>query len=74
LPRMLQAGLNVTIDTDDPSVSRITLSDEYTLVCEDLGIPLDILKEGILAAARASFLPDEDRAKLVEQFQQELGA
>jgi len=74
LPRMLQAGLNVTIDTDDPSVSRITLSDEYKLVCEDLGIPLDILKEGILAAARASFLPDEDRAKLVEQFQQELGA
>jgi len=74
LPRMLQAGLNVTIDTDDPSVSRITLSDEYKLVCEDLGIPLDILKEGILAAARASFLPDEDKAKLVEQFQQELGS
>jgi len=72
LPRMLQAGLNVTIDTDDPSVSRINLSYEYKLVCEDLGIPMDVLKGCILAAARASFLPDDDKAKLVERLKQEL--
>ena len=73
LPRMLQAGLNVTIDTDDPSVSRIDLTHEYRLVCEDLGIPLDVLKGSILTAARASFLPDDGKAELVEGLKLELG-
>ncbi len=72
LPRMLQAGLNVTIDTDDPSVSRIDLTHEYQLVCEDLGIPMDVLKETILAAAKASFLPDDEKAELVEGLEQGL--
>jgi len=73
LPRMLAAGLNATIDTDDPSVSRIDLTHEYRLVCNDLGIPLDVLKGCILGAARASFLPDDEKAELVEGLKQELG-
>jgi adenosine deaminase len=65
LPRMMQAGLNATLNTDDPSVSRIDLSHEFKLVREDLGIPMDILKERVLAAAKAAFLPDDERKKLV---------
>lgn len=72
LPRMLQAGLDATIDTDDPSVSRIDLTHEYRLVCEDLGIPLDVLKGCILAAAKASFLPEDEKAELVDQLGQGL--
>ena len=56
LPRMLEAGLVVTINTDDPSVSRITLSDEYHLFCEQLRMPLDALRLCILAAARGRLL------------------
>ena len=67
LPRMLQADLNVTINTDDPSVSRIDLSHEFKLVREDLGIPIDVLRERILAAASASFLPEGERNGLVEK-------
>lgn len=73
LPRMLQADLNVTLNTDDPSVSRIDLSHEYRLVHEDLGIPLPVLKRCILAAARASFLPDDEREKLYDQLEMGLG-
>ena len=73
LPRMLQADLNVTLNTDDPSVSRIDLSHEFKLVREDLGIPLDLLKERVLAAARASFLPEGEREELVGQLEKELG-
>jgi len=73
LARMFQAGLNVTIDTDDPSVSRITLTDEYKLVCEDLGVPLNILKRSILAAAKASFLSDDERQELVNEMEEKLG-
>jgi adenosine deaminase len=69
---MIQAGLNTTINTDDPSVSRITLSQEYHVVCDDLGIPLEILKERILAGARAAFLPENERNSLVSQLTKEL--
>ena len=72
LPRMIDAGLNVTINTDDPSVSRITLAYEYKLVCEDLKIPLDVIKQCSLAAARAVFLPDAEREDLVANIKKEL--
>jgi len=73
LPRMLQAGLNVTINTDDPSVSRIDLSHEFKLIRENLGIPIDLLRERILAAAGASFLPEGEKEELVEQLKKDLG-
>ena len=68
LTRMLQSGLDATINTDDPSVSRITLSDEFKLAAEDLDLSIEILKERILAAAKAAFLPDDERDVLVSQF------
>ena len=69
---MIQAGLNTTINTDDPSVSRITLSQEYHVVCDELGLSQDTLKERILAAAQASFLPDSERNDLVGRLTKEL--
>jgi len=72
LGAMLKAGLNVTINTDDPSISRITLSQEYHTVCESLGLSMDTLKERIVAAARAAFLSDDERDQLVKQLTKEL--
>jgi adenosine deaminase len=72
LIRMLNASLNVTINTDDPSISGITLSDEYRIVCRDLGLPRQIMVERILAAAQASFLPDAQKARLVQGLSGEL--
>lgn len=69
---MLAAGLNVTINTDDPSISQICLSDEYRLVVDELGLSLSFLKERILAAARAAFLPEAERIALVERLRKEL--
>jgi len=72
LPRMLDAGLNVTIDTDDPSVSRITLSHEYRRVCGELALSVDVLKRRIVAAAEAAFLPEKDKIELVKNVKKEL--
>jgi len=72
LPRMLQANLNVTLNTDDPSVSRIDLSHEFKLVREDLGIPMDVLKERVRAAAQAAFLSADEREQLVSKVSNEL--
>jgi adenosine deaminase len=63
---MLAGGVNVTINTDDPSISGITLGDEYGLACEILGISRPTLGERILAAARGAFLPDAEKQLLVE--------
>jgi adenosine deaminase len=72
LPRMLEAGLNVTINTDDPSVSRITLSHEYQHVCEDLKVPAQVLKQSVIRAAQASFMNDSEKEKLVTSLKKEI--
>lgn len=68
---MLMNGLDVTINTDDPSISRITLSDEYRVAVETLGIPLGVLRERVLAAAKASFLPPAEKAQLIQSISTE---
>ncbi|MGZ6347512.1 MAG: adenosine deaminase [Anaerolineales bacterium] len=72
LAKMLDQGLNVTVNTDDPSISRITLSHEYHVVCDDLGVPMETLKQRILAASQAAFLPEKERQQLVDQLKQDL--
>jgi adenosine deaminase len=72
LMKMLVYGLNVTIGTDDPSISRITLSDEYRRACNELGMKQKTLKERVLAAAQASFLPEGERQNLILQLRKEL--
>ena len=69
--RMLSLGLNATLNTDDPSISNIKLSDEYRLACEDLGVSQQVLKERILSAAEAAFLPESERQQLKAALAQE---
>jgi adenosine deaminase len=70
--KMLDEGLNVTINTDDPSISRITLSNEYQVACVKLGLPMEKLKQRILAAGQAAFLPDAERTELLGTLKKEL--
>ena len=69
---MLEAGVNVTINTDDPSISRITLSHEYYTACEDLHMPQSILRQRIVAAAEAGFLAPDEKVELVNQLKKDL--
>ena len=72
LMRMLDAGLNVTINTDDPSISRITLSHEYYTACQDLNMTQTMLRQRIVAAARACFLPEKEKEELTKQLRKDL--
>jgi adenosine deaminase len=72
LMEMLDAGVNVTINTDDPSISRITLSHEYYTACEDLRMPQSTLRQRIVAAAKAGFLAEHEKEKLVKQLTKDL--
>lgn len=72
LMSMLDAGLNVTINTDDPSISRITLSHEYYTACKDLQMSHSTLKERIVAAAQAGFLAENEKEDLVKRLNKDL--
>lgn len=72
LMNMLNAGLNATINTDDPSISRITLSHEYYTACEDLHLQQNALRKRIIAAAQAGFLSDDEKEKLVLKLKNDL--
>ena len=72
LARMVNAGVTVTINTDDPAISQITLTNEYRVACAELKLSRQALQACILAAARASFLPPGEREKLVNTLGLEL--
>ena len=69
---MLNQGINVTLGADDPSISQITLTDEYHRVCEDMDLSQPKLKDCVLAAAKAAFLPDQERQALIDELKLEL--
>ncbi len=74
--RMMQEGLNVSINTDDPSISRISLSTEYQTVHEQFGMPIKVLAERVQAAVKGAFLQSDLKtrlaAKIAEEFRQAL--
>lgn len=74
LMRMLQAGLNITLASDDPSLSQIDLSGEYRLACEQLGLSHPALAERVRAAARAAFLPQPAVQRLLDSLRPGLTA
>ncbi|MGB5845338.1 MAG: hypothetical protein WBG94_12900, partial [Anaerolineales bacterium] len=71
IQKMIDSGLDVTINTDDPGISQITLSDEYSLLCERIGMSQVTLQERVTAAARAAFLPADEREALEISIEEE---
>ena len=73
LPDMYFPGLPVTLNTDDPCVSGIPLANEFSVAAEGLGFDEEALKQIILNAVQASFLPADERAELAAWYRQALG-
>lgn len=65
---MLDVGLMATLNTDDPSVSDCTLTDEYEIAANVLGLGYAELRAMTLNAAKAAFLEDEERQQLLAHF------
>ena len=71
LPAMMEAGLRVALTTDDPAIFGITLSDEYDLAQDVLGLSPETLKGITLSAVQASFLDSKSKRQLETQFVKE---
>ncbi len=69
---MYQAGLITTINTDNTSVSGLSLTDELVHAVEHIGFSVDDVKRHTLNSARAAFLAPGDRDRLVNRLTAEL--
>jgi len=72
LQAMIQAGLQVTLNTDDPGVSNIRLSDEYRIAIKELGLSITTLKALLFVAAQGAFLPVQEKRELEGKLKKEV--
>lgn len=72
LVKMVEAGLAVTINTDDPSISQITLSDEYRIAVDSLHLTPAALNACILTSGEAAFLPPTEKQALLARLRERL--
>jgi len=59
-------NVNISINTDDPTITNRTLTDEYALL-HQWGITTADIKKANINAAKASFIPEEDKLQLIDQ-------
>ncbi len=72
LRTMLEHGLKATINTDDPAVSDITLTDEYAVAVNEVGLTRTQINAALLTAAHALFLPPSAREPIIQHLQTHL--
>lgn len=63
--------LNISLSTDDPSVSGIDLEHEHRLAFGDLGFSAAELTYMTFNAARTAFLPEDEKARLLARLKRE---
>jgi len=68
LPDLFRLGVRVTVNTDDPSISSTTLTDEYFVVLSTMRMQIDDLKLMLINSAQSVFLPAEEKAALEARF------
>ncbi|KDA06045.1 adenosine deaminase [Microbacterium sp. CH12i] len=71
---LYQLGFAVTVNVDNRTMSRTSLTRELALLVETFGYDLDDLEAFQFNAAAASFLPVEEREELVEMIAEGFGA
>ena len=67
-PRLLNAGLYVTLNSDDPPMFNTTLTDEYLKVAQHFHFDAEQLERLSLNALRVSLLPAPQRAAMEALF------
>ncbi len=72
LREMRRQGLKTTLNTDDPSIFQVALTDECELAIAEVGLRLPEIHGALLTAVNSTFIPPAERAKLLKQFEAEL--
>lgn len=70
LRRLLEAGVFVTVNSDDPPMFNTDLIYEYQVLVEHFGFDRPMLEQISLNALRASLLPIPEKERLTADFQE----
>jgi adenosine deaminase len=65
LKQFLEANIQATINTDDPGISAVTISDEYEKAANALGLTAGQIRQAKINALQQAFLPDEKKKQLI---------
>ena len=68
LPKMLEEGLFITINLDDPPMFGTTLTDEYLRISEAFDFDINLVKQFVINGIRASLLSIETQQALENEF------
>ena len=68
LPRLIDEGLLVTINSDDPPMFNTTLTDEYLRIADVFGMDRMQIKNLVLNAVRNTLIPDEGKHDMEQKF------
>lgn len=66
--RMLEAGILVTLNTDDPAMTGVDLGDEYRTAADAYGLRVEDLVDIAIAGIESTWLDEPDRAALRADF------
>lgn len=72
LPQLMEEGLYVTINSDDPPMFNTTLTDEFLFCQKQWDWNSDTLKKLVLNSVNATLLNDSDKNDLRTKFEKEL--
>ena len=70
LPRFVDAGLVVTLNTDDPAMFATNLTGEYLLAARTFNLTREQVLHLGQSAIRAAFLPEEEKSDLLGMIQE----
>jgi adenosine deaminase len=70
LPRLIDEGLYVTLNSDDPPMFNTTLTDEYHTVANVFGFDAGKIEQLVINALRAAFLPGAEKGQMETEFKQ----
>lgn len=68
IQRLIDSGVTVTINTDNRTINKTTLTDEYNLLNKYFGLTIKDFNEMNKAAIEYSFLSDKEKEELKKHF------
>jgi adenosine deaminase len=71
LPALMERGLYVTINSDDPPMFNATLTDNFQMCAAEYGWDQGILQRLTHNAVRATLLPEPERVAMARRFEAE---
>ena len=74
LSQLIEAGLYITINSDDPPMFNTTLTREFEIGCQVYGWDRSMIQQLVLNAVNATLLPEKERQALEREFIVEFAA